>query len=295
VVYRLLALDLDGTTLGPGLELQTPVARGVAAAQARGVHVTLATGRMFGATLPYARQLGITTPLICYQGALIRDPISGEIYKHVGMPGDLAAEAIGMLQAAGVFMIAYIDERLWVAKAGPELDLYLKWHPEGAEVVVEPNLAAVVAAATMRLLGQAEAVASPDLAGIVAETSPTKLLFVADSAVVDREVEVLSRCFAGRLSVVRSHAIFGELTALGISKGAALATLAERLGIPREQVVAIGDQENDLSMISWAGLGLAMDNAIPAVRAAADAIIPSVDEAGVAWAIKRYLLNSSEL
>jgi Cof subfamily protein (haloacid dehalogenase superfamily) len=291
VGYRLLALDLDGTTLGPGLELQPPVARAIAAAQAQGVHVTLATGRMFGATLPYARQLGIATPLICYQGALIRDPITGEIYTHVGMPGDLAAEAIGMLLAADVFMIAYIDERLWVPKAGPELDLYLKWHPEGAEVVIEPDLAAVVAATSKRLLGQGESVVSLDLAVTAAETPPTKVLFVADSAVADRQVEILSQHFAGRLSVVRSHTIFGELTALGISKGAALAALAERLGIPREQVVAIGDQENDLSMITWAGLGLAMGNAIPAVRAAADAVIPPVDEAGVAFAIERFILS----
>ena len=62
------------------------------------------------------------------------------------------------------------------------------------------------------------------------------------------------------------------------------------LGIPREQVVAIGDQENDLPMIAWAGLGLAMGNAIAAVREAADAVIPPVEEAGVAWAIERYLL-----
>ncbi len=97
--------------------------------------------------------------------------------------------------------------------------------------------------------------------------------------------------FNERLAVLRSHALFGELTAPGVSKGAALKTLAARLGIPREQVVAIGDHENDLQMIAWAGLGLAMGNAIPAVREAADAIIPTVEEAGVAWAIKRYLLS----
>jgi hydroxymethylpyrimidine pyrophosphatase-like HAD family hydrolase len=91
---------------------------------------------------------------------------------------------------------------------------------------------------------------------------------------------------------VRSHSLFGELTALGISKGSALAALAARMGIAREQVVAIGDHENDLPMIEWAGLGLAMGNAIPAARALADAVIPSVQEAGVAWAIERYILTS---
>jgi Cof subfamily protein (haloacid dehalogenase superfamily) len=291
VSYKLLALDLDGTTLGPGLEIQPAVAAAVAAAQARGIYVTLATGRMFGATLPYARHLNISTPVICYQGAAIRDPVSGELYMHVGMPGDLAAEAIEMLLADGIFVIAYIDERLWVAEHRPELDLYLQWHPEGAEVVVARDLAAVVGSSLERLLAQGEAVATPELAARAGNHPPTKLLFLADSPIVEREVARLAAHFDGRLSVVRSHVIFGELTAPGISKGAALEMLAARLGVPREQVVAIGDQANDLPMIEWAGLGLAMGNAIPEVRAAADAVIPPVEEAGVAWAIEHYLLK----
>jgi Cof subfamily protein (haloacid dehalogenase superfamily) len=267
VSYRLLALDIDGTIVGPDLQISGAVSQAIAAAQARGVRVTLATGRMFGATQPFAQQLGITDPLICYQGGMIRNPISGEIYEHTLMSGELAAEAIELLQAAGIFTIAYIDERLCVAERRPELDTYLRWHPEGAEVVV-----------------------APDLAGLVAATPPTKLLFSAEPEVVEREMLRMAAHFGERLAVIRSHAIFGELTALGISKGAALKRLAGRLGIAREQVMAIGDHENDLPMIAWAGLGLAMGNAIPAVREAADAIIPPVEQAGVAWAIERYLL-----
>ena len=67
--------------------------------------------------------------------------------------------------------------------------------------------------------------------------------------------------------------------------------LAAHLGVPQEATLAIGDQENDLSMLAWAGLGLAMGNAAPVVLAAADAIVPSVQEAGVAWAIRRYVLG----
>jgi hydroxymethylpyrimidine pyrophosphatase-like HAD family hydrolase len=110
--------------------------------------------------------------------------------------------------------------------------------------------------------------------------------------VVEREIAGLTARFANRLSVVRSHAIFGELTALGVSKGAALAALAERLHVPREQVIAIGDHENELPMIEWAGLGLAMGNAVAPVREAADAVIPPVTESGVAWAIERYILGN---
>ena len=265
--YRLLALDLDGTTLSADLSVHPDVRQAIAAAQARGVRVTLATGRMFGSTVPYAHDLDIHDPVICYQGAVIRDPLTGAFYQHIVTPGDLAAEAVELLRERGIFVLGYIDERLYAAEQRPELDLYLTWHPEGIEVVI-----------------------APDLAAVVAEQPPTKLLIVADPPVVERELALLSAHFAGRLSVVRSHAIFGELTAPGISKGAALAALAERLAIPREQVIAIGDHENDLPMIEWAGLGLAMGNAIAEVREAADAVLPTIEAAGVAVAIERYIL-----
>jgi Cof subfamily protein (haloacid dehalogenase superfamily) len=266
VSYQLLALDIDGTLVSGDLEILPDVISAISAAQTRGVRVTLATGRMFGATLPFAKRLGIRDPLICYQGGMVRDPLTGEIYDHTTMDAGLAAEAIGLLQAAGIFVIAYVDERLCIAERRPEFENYLRWHPEGAEVVV-----------------------APDLAGYIAAQPPTKLLFSATPDVVEREMLRLAAHFGDQLSVLRSHAIFGELTAPGISKGSALKTLAERLGIPREHVIAIGDHENDLPMIAWAGLGLAMGNAIPAVREAADAVIPSVEEAGVAWAIEHYL------
>ncbi len=296
MTYKLLALDLDGTTLNAQLDILPEVKRAIAAAQAHGVIVTLATGRMFGATLPYAERLNIHGPLICFQGGLIRDARTGEVYQHTAVPGELAAEAIELLLAADLFVIAYIDERLWVAQQRPELDMYLGWHPERPDVVIDPDLASTIANASIaRLLTQAESARAPDLADMAVANPPSKLLFVADPPVVEREIARLAAHFAGRLSVFRSHSLFGELTPLGISKGVALAQLAARLGIPREQVIAIGDHENDLSMIEWAGLGLAMGNAIPDLRAAANAIIPSVDEAGVAWAIERYILQSEQL
>lgn len=290
--YKLLALDLDGTTLNHQLEVLPPVRRAIAAAQERGVVVTIATGRMFGATLPYAQSLHVHGPLICFQGALIRHSQTGEILHHTTLPGALAAEAIELLIAADIFVIAYIGERLWVARQRPELDLYLNWHPERPEVVIDPDLANTVAKASIaRLLMQAETAVAPNLTDTVVADPPTKLLFVAEPDVVERELMRLTEHFAGRLSVFRSHTLFGELTSLGVNKGIALAQLAARLDIPREQVIAIGDHENDLEMLKWAGLGLAMGNGIPAVQAIADAVIPSVDEAGVAWAIERYILQ----
>lgn len=266
--YELVALDLDGTTIDHDLVARDTVREAVAEARGHGARVTIATGRQFGAALPFARTLGITEPLICHQGALIRDPITDTILHHQTMPAREAAEATAALRDAGIFTIAYVDERLHVAARAPELDYYLRFHPEGAEVVVMPHLAA-----------------------FLARNPPTKLLFVAAGAIVERELARLSAQFAHRLALTRSHEHFGELTALGVSKGVALAWLADAFGIARERTVAIGDQENDLPMLRWAGLGLAIGNAILAVKKEAAATLPTVQEGGVAWGIRRYVLT----
>lgn len=263
--YKLLALDLDGTVVGANLVIPESVRAGVARLLASGVYVTIATGRMFAATLPFAQQLGLNQAVICYQGAMVRDIGTSTTLAHFPMPTDLAIEAATVLAEADICAIAYVNEQLCVAKHRPELDMYLAYHPHTVDLVIVH-----------------------DLAAFVAQNQPTKILFVAPPEVVGPALAQLTPHFANRLTTIRSHAIFGELTALDVSKGRALAALAEQLGIAQAEVVAIGDQENDLSMIEWAGLGLAMGNAIPAAQAIADAILPSVDEAGVAVAIERY-------
>lgn len=266
MTYKLLALDLDGTVMGPDLVISESVRASVAALIRRGVYVTIATGRMFAATRTYAAQLGISGAVICYQGAMVCDLHDGAMLAHFPMPADLAVEAAAALLGDDICLIAYQDEKLVVSRMRPELERYLAFHPHAVEIVYEG-----------------------DIPGRLAVHPPTKILFVAEPAVITHQLAKLTPQFAGRLGTTRSHELFGELTALGVSKGAALAALAAQLGIAREEVVAIGDQENDLSMISWAGLGLAMGNAIPEVQRAADAVLPSVQEEGVAYAIAQYL------
>ncbi len=265
--YRLLALDLDGTIVNHDLSIDQRVRDAIAKAQAAGVIVTLATGRMFGAAMPFATTLNIHQPLICYQGAVIREAPHGHIRYAATMPGDASAQAVRILLERDIFVVAYIDEILHIAERRPELDLYLSYHPEGAEV---------------RLCD--------DLAAVVAQHPATKLLFVAQPDIVAPTLEYLKTQVGDRLVTTRSHQLFGELTALGVSKGRALAELSAQLDIPQAAVVAIGDQENDLEMVAWAGLGLAMGNAIAPLKAIANQTIPSIDEAGVAWAIEHIIL-----
>jgi Cof subfamily protein (haloacid dehalogenase superfamily) len=267
---RLLALDLDGTLIGEDLRIPDAVRRAIRRAQDAGVYVTLATGRSVRATLPFATALDIDAPLICYQGARIQHARTGEVIFNHLVPSDLAIEVARIVGGAGVHIQAYIDDELYVPVERPEIEVYTRLSPVPIPVHIVD-----------------------DLAQVLAERPPTKLVFVADEATVKLWVERLQQRFGERLSIMRSYPVFGEAVAPGCSKATALAFLADQLGVPREATVAVGDQENDIPMLRWAGLGLAVANAVPAVLAVADAVVPSVWEAGVAVAIERYMLGDA--
>lgn len=192
VTYQLLALDLDGTVIGKDRRVTDPVRAAVAAAQASGVYITLATGRIFRTTLPFAQQLGLRDPLICYQGALIRHPLTHDVLHHAPMPGSLAAEAIALLHSAGTCVIACIEERLGIVQDGIQFAGFAqRWgSPDPTHLFVASNLAEIARAAP-----------------------PTKLMFFGDPPLVERELAHLTAHFGTSLSVARSDATLGELTA----------------------------------------------------------------------------------
>jgi hypothetical protein len=269
MIFKLVALDLDGTVVGLNLTIDAAVLEAIRAARRRGVIVTIATGRVFAAALPFVEQLGIDAPIICFQGAAVRDPRTGEVVFESGLPAKPARRLIELLLAEGAYPVASIDDHLYVTHMSDEFDIYEHYDASARE----------------------QAVVVPNLAEVVAATPPLKVLFAGQPAIVAAQLELLQATFDGQLDFVRSHQFFGEATAPGVSKGSALAVLAQRLSIHREQTLAIGDEQNDIEMLEWAGLGLAMGNASLAVREAADAVIPSVAEAGVAWALERYILD----
>jgi hydroxymethylpyrimidine pyrophosphatase-like HAD family hydrolase len=121
---------------------------------------------------------------------------------------------------------------------------------------------------------------------------PVKFIItVPTAAEADRAEAALRALAAGRFQVMRSHEQFVEGLARDVSKGDAVSRLARHLGIEQEGVMAIGDSENDRSMVAWAGLGVAIGNATPVVKAAADVIAPPQAADGAAWAIEQYVLE----
>lgn len=263
--YRLLALDLDGTLIGPDLKVRPRDREAIRRAREAGLHLALATGRGFSITREYARDLGLATPVICYQGGLIRDPVSGEVLYEADLPPDVYVEAVLLAQAHDLDFTVYADDTVHVAKLHHPKAFYDQWF--GLPVRQVENLIT-------------------DL-----RHPPVKFLIIAGEEKAD-EIEALWKAhFDGRLQIVRSHRLFVEGTPLGVSKGDALARLSGHLGIPREAVIAAGDNDNDRSMIRWAGLGVVMGNAPDDLKAEADYVAPAQSEDGVADIIARFVLE----
>lgn len=266
----LIALDLDDTLLGPDLAVSERARAAIARAQKRGVRVTLATGRMFRSALPYARELGLVTPLITYNGGLIKDPLTGEVLRLRTIPAPLAREVALQARSEGFTLNIYLEDTLYVAEINAAVEYYLSIaqvepHPVG-------DLVALLERESPRAL-------------------PTKLLICATEAEVDQLLPRLRKLYRGRLRITRSKPRFIEMEPAEVNKGEALAYLARHLGIERKRVMAVGDGENDLDMLRYAGVSVAVRTAPPHVRAVARYLTGSAGEEGVAEAIERWALK----
>ncbi len=266
---RLAAFDLDGTLMGADMQIRPRVRHAIARAQERGVVVTLATGRMFEAALPFARTLNVTAPLICYQGGWIQAPGDAEPRYRVPLATPLARAGVELGEAQGWHIVLYADARIYVRELLYPREFYVD------------------------LLGPALSVGEPWDEILEVHTSD-KVLFVGEPEAIPGMSAILREHVGAEADVIRSHANFVEIVPRGVDKGRALAWLAEHMGIARENVLAAGDQENDLAMVRWAGLGVAMGNAISSVQRAARWVGPSLEEDGVAVALERFVLGEED-
>jgi Cof subfamily protein (haloacid dehalogenase superfamily) len=218
---------------------------------------------MFRSVLPYAQQAGITSPLVCYQGAAVVDPVGGEWLLHEPIPLELAKEAIGAIEAEGFSLNCYVDDELYVAEVTEHARAYADFQSIPLHAV-------------------------GNLVGWI-ERPPTKLVVVDDPERLDALRPILEARLGDRLFIAKSLPHFLELASHSISKGSGLAFVAEHLGFTAEQTIAFGDGENDLELIEWAGYGIAVENANDALKAKADWVCPSAAEEGVAQVLEAYL------
>lgn len=265
MTIKLIAMDLDDTLLDDSQQLTKRTQIVLRQAMDAGVAVTIATGRMFQSALPFALQLGITLPLIAYNGALIRDRLSGETIFHRPIEIGLAQELADLFRQRGWYLQKYVDDRLYVS----ELDENACFYADYAKV---------------------EAISQgADFYRMTAE--PTKMLSMGEPEELAVIAAELTAKYNGRLYLASSKRRYLEMVDARVNKGQALGFLAGLLGVAQSEVLAIGDSMNDVDMLEYAGIGVAMGNANPRVKAAADFVTLRNSEDGVAAAVEKFVLG----
>jgi Cof subfamily protein (haloacid dehalogenase superfamily) len=218
---------------------------------------------MFRSVRRYVREAGIDEPVVCYQGAVVADPVTGRFLRHVPIPLELGREAVAAIVAEGHHVNCYVDDELYVAEVTEEARAYADY--QGLEIHPVGDLIAWL------------------------ERPPTKLVSVGEPRALDALEARMKAVFDGRLYISKSLPYFLEFASPTVTKAAGLAFVAELLGFARERTVAFGDGENDVELLEWAGYGVAVANAHERVLAAADLVCPPADEEGVAQVIEGFL------
>jgi Cof subfamily protein (haloacid dehalogenase superfamily) len=266
-MIRLIALDLDGTLLDSAFQVSPANLEAVGRAKERGVEVVLSTARWYGIAQRTARRLELRTPLICHNGAHIREPEEGAELLHLQIDVEPARE-----------IVAYCDERGCETMTTINGITYMRTPMEAA---IDPARLPK----DMRIEhDQAQHVTGP-VTGI--------LVFGEDACrpVIERFEPRFGDRLCFPLAASEGQRPYITITHVGADKGRALRLVCERLGVPPDQVLAMGDAHHDIAMFELAGTGVAMGNATAEVQARADAVAPSNDHDGVAWAIERFVLS----
>ena len=276
--YRLLALDVDGTLLDPQGALRPAVQEAVIAVQARGVRVTLCTGRRFRTALPIAQKLGIDEPLVVNNGALLKDPVSGDTLQQCYMPPDIYHQGLAFLRQLSTPMV-YIDafhEQVDILtetleQAHPFQQEYLTAQLEHCQVDTDID--------------------APPAHGVV------MMSIMADAPSLHTLRDTARAAFGARarLQVLANKSYQGAILEIlhpDVSKWYALRQFAVQEGIAPEEIIAVGDDHNDVEMLRHAGLGIAMGNAVETVQEAADYVTESNAEDGLVLALEHFVLRT---
>lgn len=264
---RLIALDLDDTVLRTDKTISSRTEQAIRAAVQRGCHVVLASARPLGSIATYAQGLGVEGYCIALNGAVVATLPELERIRECYLSPKLVARILDLdhkkLHAKNVFL-EY--PRSYAAQYdGPDVEAY-----------------ALLAEGPATYIGDLQRTSHDDVC---------KVVFRADNTPFPTLAKLQETLGDGVAYVIwEGHWSFIEVLPLGTSKAAALEWLAARLGIARDEILAVGDERNDIEMLAWAGIGVAMGNAHPEVKAVADWVTDSVEEDGCALAIERFAL-----
>ena len=247
-------IDLDGTVVHHAELLPTAI-EAVAALQATGVPVVVATGRMFISACRFANLLHAADEVICFQGALVGSRSTGEVLLHEQLEMEAAREIIAAIVETGEHINVMTSDAFFVSEDNAEAQRYA----QSARVPVN---------------------AVGDLVAWL-DQPITKLVVSGEPERMDALRDLLVPQFGDRAFIAKSLPFYLEVAAPGVHKGVGCAFVADLLGLRQENCVSIGDGENDLELIDWAGFGIAVGGGHPELIERADWVAPSIDDDGV--------------
>lgn len=268
---KLIALDIDETILTKNNIISDKVKKTVKEAQTRGIKVLIATGRMHTSAMPIAKSLALTSPIISYQGAMIKNFYDNqEVIFHCPLKKEHAQTVINLLKDDDVQLNIYMDDELYSQTETDRLKQYSA--KQNINYIINNSI------------------------NTCTKFEPTKMLAIGkDEEHTNFIVKKLKDYFKDELYLVKSSPVFCEINNKQTSKGNAIKYLANLWNIKPEETMAIGDQNNDIEMLKSVHIKVAMGNATDELKKVANVITQDIDHNGAAEAIERFALNNEEL
>lgn len=281
MAIKLVAIDLDGTVVNEELQIADQVIADLQRAEQEfGVKVIIATGRMFPSTIKFSKMVGLNNPVIAYQGAMIRD-LEGLITEpdrpaeafptlyHQGLAIDTVKELIEIINERQLHANLYINDILYTNQFNEK-----SWY--------------------YKMITGVTPIEAPDFYQVLKDdplSYPSKIMIIDDEC--KQLAEDLKTQFGSKLHICLSRKDFCEIVDADVSKWRAIEHLMQLYGLDKSEVMAIGDQENDIPMILGAGVGVAMGNAPQSIQTIADFVTKPISENGVSHALEKFVFNPS--
>lgn len=267
MTYKMIVTDIDDTLLNSQRQLTEKTKQALHEASAKGIKIVLASGRPESGMKKLAQQLNLAENngyLLAYNGGLVVDCSNNKVIYSQYLSPERLAKLHDIALANGADILSYKDDKIITNRANEYADIESELIDAPVEVA---DFKATMTVPAVKVLMLAE---------------PTK------AAILEKE---LAQQFKQQYTILRSKPFFIEVTDLNITKGQTLATLAQQWGIERHEIIAFGDGNNDISMIEFAGLGVAMSNATEELKAVSDVVTLSNDEDGLAHALNKFVFN----
>lgn len=274
--YKLIAIDMDDTLLTHDKKISEGNLEALNKAHGKGIYVVISTGRIYSSAYTYADMIGFPIYVIASNGALIRDPENRTIYENALNYASME-NIINVCNKYNTYFRFYTDSTVY----SPEVSSKFQRYAELNELF------------ELELKVKVEETKNP--LQTIKELGNTVLKFTItneDRDTIKKIKKELSQ--DSTLHITSSYFDNIEITNSGVSKGRALEILGGYLGIKRDEMIAIGDSENDLEMIEFVGLGVAMENAIDELKKVANFVTKSNMDDGVKYVIEKFLLFDKE-